>query len=130
MFTLLDRLEVLEVLNATALIDHAVGKLKIHLQLADDGRPSVGVTVTSALVDDVGKDPWATLVDGRNVLEEAISLLLQVVFRNLDGCGSRCEGRVQRVEHSDTVVSVEWCKREFVDQDLHRVSMLLFECRK
>ena len=80
MFTLLDRLEVLEVLNATALIDHAVGKLKIHLQLADDGRPSVGVTVTSALVDDVGKDPWATLVDGRNVLEEAISLLLQVVF--------------------------------------------------
>jgi hypothetical protein len=94
MLTVLDRLEIFEILNAGALVDHAVRELEIHLQLAHNGRPSVDVTVTSTLVDDIGKDSWAILVDGRDVLEEAISLLLQVVFRDFDRRRSRCEGRV------------------------------------
>jgi len=118
MFTVLDRLEIFEVLNVTALVDHAVRELEIHLQLTYNGGPPVDVTVAAALVDNVGQDSGTTLVDGRDVLEEAISLLLQVVFGDFDCRRSRCKGRVQGVEHGDTVVPVEWCKRKFVDQDL------------
>jgi hypothetical protein len=79
------------VLDIAAVVDHAVRKLQIHLQLTYDGSPAVAVAFSHALVDDIRQNPRAVLVNRRYVFEEAVSLLLQDILGDLDGRRCRAE---------------------------------------
>ena len=104
--------------DLSALDNQAVGNLEVHVESAAHGRPAVLIRGSLALLHEVDHDRRTALLNGLNVLEKTIALLLEDGGSELGSRLRRDDGRVEGVEHSNAVVLVERSQREFVDEDL------------
>lgn len=97
----------MDVGNLGTLVNDAVGQLEILTKCSCDSDPAIGICRTLALQHEVLENRVAMLLDALDILEEAVSLVLEDLSSESSGRLRRYDRWVERVQHCNAVVLVE-----------------------
>lgn len=101
-----------------ALFNYTIGCSEVLVNTLADGCPTIFIFGPFALEFKVLENILPILLDRSDVAEECVALRFEDRRSQLTGRGGSGRGRVEGIEHSNTIGLVERLKAHFIDQGL------------